>query len=120
MGVRGTLETQQCMVCVGETDSGGFVWLPCCCPVLLGWRSCVSEARVGRHEALSRLLTLCVVCCVVAAASLLCCAVLQGLAEVLAVMGAAHLSELLPELAASATSKNPFVREGHLTLFRWV
>lgn len=47
------------------------------------------------------------------------CAALQGLAEVLAVMGAAHLSELLPELAASATSKNPFVREGHLTLFRW-
>jgi len=42
----------------------------------------------------------------------------QGLAEVLAVMGAAHLSELLPELLASATSKNPFVREGHLTLFR--
>lgn len=42
----------------------------------------------------------------------------QGLAEVLSVMGDAHLSELLPELAASATSKNPFVREGHLTLFR--
>lgn len=51
--------------------------------------------------------------------AVLCCA-LQGLAEVLAVMGAAHLSELLPELAASATSKNPFVREGHLTLFRCV
>jgi hypothetical protein len=50
-------------------------------------------------------------CCVVA---------LQGLAEVLAVMGDAHLSELLPELSASATSKNPFVREGHLTLFRSV
>lgn len=45
---------------------------------------------------------------------------LQGLAEVLAVMGDAHLSELLPELSASATSKNPFVREGHLTLFRSV
>lgn len=42
----------------------------------------------------------------------------QGLAEVLSVMGEAHLSELLPELLASATSKNPFVREGHLTLFR--
>jgi hypothetical protein len=47
-------------------------------------------------------------------------AALQGLAEVLAVMGDAHLSELLPELSASATSKNPFVREGHLTLFRSV
>lgn len=45
-------------------------------------------------------------------------AALQGLAEVLAVMGDSHLNELLPELLASATSKNPFVREGHLTLFR--
>ncbi|KAF8055816.1 hypothetical protein HT031_006591 [Scenedesmus sp. PABB004] len=44
----------------------------------------------------------------------------QGLAEVLAVMGEAHLGELLPELEASAGSKNPFVREGHLTLFRYL
>jgi len=43
---------------------------------------------------------------------------LQGLAEVLAVMGEDHLGELLPELLASATSRNPYVREGHLTLFR--
>lgn len=35
-------------------------------------------------------------------------------------MGEEHLSELLPELCASATSKNPFVREGHLTLFRYL
>jgi hypothetical protein len=43
---------------------------------------------------------------------------LQGLAEVLAVMGEQHLTELLPELLGSATSRNPFVREGHLTLFK--
>jgi hypothetical protein len=69
----------------------------------------------------SRLLKLCsVVCLCCLLSSLLRAPTLQGLAEVLAVMGAAHLSELLPELAASATSKNPFVREGHLTLFRCV
>lgn len=44
----------------------------------------------------------------------------QGLAEVVAVLGEDHLSELLPELCAGATSKNPFVREGHLTLFRYL
>lgn len=54
-----------------------------------------------------------------------CCAVMlltcsQGLAEVVAVMGEAHLAELLPELCASATSKNPYVREGHLTLFKYL
>lgn len=35
-------------------------------------------------------------------------------------MGEDHLAELLPELCASATSKNPYVREGHLTLFRYL
>jgi hypothetical protein len=45
---------------------------------------------------------------------------LQGLAEVLSVLGEEHLAQLLPELFASATSKNPFVREGHLTLFRYL
>jgi hypothetical protein len=44
----------------------------------------------------------------------------QGLAEVLSVLGEEHLAQLLPELFASATSKNPFVREGHLTLFRYL
>lgn len=48
------------------------------------------------------------------------CVLVQGLAEVLSVLGGAHLAELLPELLASATSKNPYVREGHLTLFRCV
>eukprot|EP00882_Tetradesmus_deserticola_P004507 GHRQ01004753.1.p1 GENE.GHRQ01004753.1~~GHRQ01004753.1.p1 ORF type:complete len:1251 (+),score=530.16 GHRQ01004753.1:483-4235(+) len=44
----------------------------------------------------------------------------QGLAEVLSVLGEEHLAQLLPELFASATSKNPFVREGHLTLFKYL
>jgi hypothetical protein len=48
------------------------------------------------------------------------CACLQGLAEVLSVLGEEHLAQLLPELFASATSKNPYVREGHLTLFRYL
>jgi hypothetical protein len=39
---------------------------------------------------------------------------------VLSVLGEEHLAQLLPELFASATSKNPFVREGHLTLFRYL
>ena len=42
----------------------------------------------------------------------------QGLAEVLAVMGATHLATLLPDLLANTASKNVFVREGHLTLFQ--
>ena len=44
----------------------------------------------------------------------------QGLAEVLAVMGAAHLSTLLPEMLENTASKNVFVREGHLTLFKFL
>ena len=44
----------------------------------------------------------------------------QGLAEVLAVMGASHLSTLLPDLLANTASKNVFVREGHLTLFKFL
>jgi hypothetical protein len=42
----------------------------------------------------------------------------QGLAEVVAVMGPGELGQLLPELLAGAASRNAFVREGHLTLFR--
>ncbi|GBF89654.1 hypothetical protein Rsub_02372, partial [Raphidocelis subcapitata] len=44
----------------------------------------------------------------------------QGLAEALAVLGEGHLSELLPEMLASARARNAFVREGHLTLFRYL
>lgn len=44
----------------------------------------------------------------------------QGLAEALAVLGEGHLNELLPEMLASARARNAFVREGHLTLFRYL
>ncbi|KAK9857624.1 hypothetical protein WJX84_011127, partial [Apatococcus fuscideae] len=44
----------------------------------------------------------------------------QGLAEVLAVMGASHLATLLPDMLANTASKNVFVREGHLTLFKFL
>lgn len=44
----------------------------------------------------------------------------QGLAEVLAVMGRQYLDGLLPQLLESCVAKNPFVREGHLTLFKFL
>ena len=44
----------------------------------------------------------------------------QGLAEVLAVAGDQYFDALLPEILQSCTSKNPFVREGHLTLFKFL
>ena len=44
----------------------------------------------------------------------------QGLAEVLAVLGRSHVDELLPELLAACSSPMPFVREGNLTLFRFL
>lgn len=44
----------------------------------------------------------------------------QGLAEVLAVLGSEYINGLLPDILASCTSKNPFVREGHLTLFKFL
>ena len=44
----------------------------------------------------------------------------QGLAEVLAVLGRSHVDALLPELLAACSSPMPFVREGNLTLFRFL
>ena len=44
----------------------------------------------------------------------------QGLAEVLAVLGPAHVEALLPDILAGTKSKSPFVREGHLTLFKFL
>ena len=44
----------------------------------------------------------------------------QGLAEVLAVLGPAHVEALLPEIVSGTKSKSPFVREGHLTLFKFL
>ena len=44
----------------------------------------------------------------------------QGLAEVLAVLGPSHVDALLPELLAACSSPMPFVREGNLTLFRFL
>ncbi|DBB12167.1 TPA: hypothetical protein ACH3X3_006274 [Trebouxia sp. C0006] len=44
----------------------------------------------------------------------------QGLAEVLAVLGPAHVEALLPEIVDGTKSKSPFVREGHLTLFKFL
>ena len=44
----------------------------------------------------------------------------QGLAEVLAVLGRSHVDALLPELLAACSSPAPFVREGSLTLFRFL
>lgn len=44
----------------------------------------------------------------------------QGLAEVLAVLGNEYINGLLPDILDSCTSKNPFVREGHLTLFKFL
>jgi hypothetical protein len=46
----------------------------------------------------------------------------QGLAEVLAVLGEAQLAQLLPQLVATArkSQRAPFVREGHLTLLRYL
>lgn len=44
----------------------------------------------------------------------------QGLAEVLSVMGRQYFDALLPELLASCSSKNPYIREGNLTLFKFL
>lgn len=44
----------------------------------------------------------------------------QGLAEVLAVLGRAHMEALLPDVLAACTSISAFVREGNLTLFRFL
>ena len=44
----------------------------------------------------------------------------QGLAEVLAVLGSAHLEALLPEVLDYSKSKSPYVREGGLTLFKFL
>ncbi len=44
----------------------------------------------------------------------------QGLAEVLAVLGRDHVEALLPDVLAACTSPSPFVREGNLTLFRFL
>ena len=44
----------------------------------------------------------------------------QGLAEVLAVLGRSHVDALLPELLVACSSPMPFVREGSLTLFRFL
>lgn len=42
------------------------------------------------------------------------------MAEVLAVLGRSHVDALLPELLAACSSPMPFVREGNLTLFRFL
>ena len=44
----------------------------------------------------------------------------QGMAEVLAVLGRDHVEALLPDVLAACTSPSPFVREGNLTLFRFL
>lgn len=44
----------------------------------------------------------------------------QGLAEVVAVLGPAHLEALLPNVLAACVSRNLYVREGHLTLFKFL
>lgn len=44
----------------------------------------------------------------------------QGLAEVLAVLGREYIDGLLPDILQSCKSKNPNVREGHLTLFKFL
>lgn len=44
----------------------------------------------------------------------------QGLAEVLAVLGHEYIEGLLPDILISCKSKNSNVREGHLTLFKFL
>ena len=44
----------------------------------------------------------------------------QGLAEVLAVLGQEYIEGLLPDILQSCKSKNPNIREGHLTLFKFL
>ncbi|KAK9840722.1 hypothetical protein WJX81_000165 [Elliptochloris bilobata] len=44
----------------------------------------------------------------------------QGLAEVVAVLGPAHLDALLPNVLAACVSRSSYVREGHLTLFKFL
>jgi|AntAceMinimDraft_12_1070368.scaffolds.fasta_scaffold05872_1 HEAT repeat protein len=44
----------------------------------------------------------------------------QGLAECLAVLGAEHFEAMLPEILAGCHHPAPYVREGHLTLLRFL
>ena len=44
----------------------------------------------------------------------------QGLAEVLAVLGPRQVEALLPDIMANTKNKSPFVREGHLNLFKFL
>lgn len=44
----------------------------------------------------------------------------QGLAEVLAVLGQKYIDGLLPEILQSCKAKNANVREGNLTLFKFL
>lgn len=44
----------------------------------------------------------------------------QGLAEVMAVLPNHHLEDLLPIVMAGCTAKSPYIREGHLTLFKYL
>ncbi|KAI3427088.1 hypothetical protein D9Q98_007027 [Chlorella vulgaris] len=44
----------------------------------------------------------------------------QGLAEVLAVQGPEQVSELMPGIIAGCRARNSAVREGHLTLFKYL
>ena len=44
----------------------------------------------------------------------------QGLAEVLAVLGVSHVEALLPDVISGCSSSRPAVRDGHLTLMRFL
>ena len=44
----------------------------------------------------------------------------QGLAEVLAVQGPGQVSRLLPDILLGCRARNAAVREGHLTLFKYL
>ena len=44
----------------------------------------------------------------------------QGLAEVLAVLGVTHVEALLPDVISGCSSSRPAVRDGHLTLMRFL
>lgn len=44
----------------------------------------------------------------------------QGLAEALAALGRSHLDALLPSILAQCTNPRASVREGHLTLLKFL
>lgn len=44
----------------------------------------------------------------------------QGLAEALAALGRSHLDALLPSILAQCTNRSASVREGHLTLLKFL